>query len=427
MQVASEGPMVELPERFRRWLPRLEHRIWILAAGRLLSQIGIGFTLFYAPIFFVNQVGLSATQVGLGLGSQSISGIAGRFLGGSLSDSPSWGRRPVLLWSAVFSAVADGVLVFANDFPAFVVGNLLMGIGIGLYWPATEAVVADLTTEEQRNEAFAVVRLADSIGLGVGVALGGGLISLTALYRALFVVDGVTYLLFFAIIYFAIHETFRSEGPSTSIWQGWGRALCDRNLLIYVGVNVLFTGYLSQVQSTLPVYFNRFVGNGDGGGLSEGTLSILFVGHIALAIICQMPIARRLSRIRQPQALMVSALLWGMGFTLVGLAGFSDMLIRFWAGGALGVMALAMVAYTPVASALVVILAPPNQRGVYLSINSMCWAIGYLIGPPIGGWALDQGTPFADSFWLILALSVIPGILVLQLLDRRLLEKANKS
>ncbi|HEY9880288.1 MAG TPA: MFS transporter, partial [Leptolyngbyaceae cyanobacterium] len=55
--------------RLDRWLPALDHRIWILAGGRLLSQIGIGFTLFYAPIFFVDQVGLTATQVGLGIGS----------------------------------------------------------------------------------------------------------------------------------------------------------------------------------------------------------------------------------------------------------------------------------------------------------------------------------------------------------------------
>lgn len=159
--------------RLRRWLPQLDHRIWILAGGRLLSQIGIGFTLFYAPIFFVDQVGLSATQVGLGIGLGSVAGMAGRFLGGSLADSPRWGRRPVLLGSALISALADLVLVLADDFPIFVLGNLLMGFGVGLYWPATEAVVADIATESQRNEAFAMVRLADSLGLGLGVVLGG--------------------------------------------------------------------------------------------------------------------------------------------------------------------------------------------------------------------------------------------------------------
>ncbi|WP_367267945.1 hypothetical protein [Okeania sp. SIO2C9] len=45
--------------------PNLDRQILILAMGRLLSQIGTGFTLFYAPIFFVNQVGLSTTLVGI--------------------------------------------------------------------------------------------------------------------------------------------------------------------------------------------------------------------------------------------------------------------------------------------------------------------------------------------------------------------------
>lgn len=98
------------------WLPRLNYQIWILAIGRLLSQMGSGFTLFYAPIFFVNQVGLSATLVGLGLGSQSISGVIGRFLGGSLSDG-MFGRKRTVLMSAVVSAIAAFVMAFATNFP----------------------------------------------------------------------------------------------------------------------------------------------------------------------------------------------------------------------------------------------------------------------------------------------------------------------
>ena len=135
------------------WLPQLGHQVWILAAGRLLSQIGSGFTLFYAPIFFVNQVGLSATAVGIGLGSGSIAGVVGRFLGGSFADTKFWGRRGTLLLSLAVCALASLVLAFTYNFPIFIVGNLLVGLGIGLYWPATESAVADLTTNEQRNEA----------------------------------------------------------------------------------------------------------------------------------------------------------------------------------------------------------------------------------------------------------------------------------
>ncbi len=399
------------------WLPNLDRRIWILAAGRLLSQVGIGFTLFYAPIFFTTQVGLSATQVGVGIGLGSMAGMAGRFLGGSLADSPRWGRRPTLLVSTLVSALADGVLLLANDFSIFLLGNLLMGFGVGLYWPAAESVAADITAPEQRNEAYALVRLADNLGLGVGVVAGGLLISLTGAYRALFAIDGVTFLLFFALVYVAIAETRPAGNPARSLWSGWGHALQDTTLMIYAGVNVLFTGYLAQIQSTLPLYLNRLSGGGQ--GVNEGTLSLLFTGHVVLATIAQLPVARWLNRYRPAQGLMISALLWGLGFGLVWQAGTGQSPL-LWGSLALAVMALAMVAYTPIGSALVAAIAPSELRGVYLSVNSMCWAVGYLIGPPVGGWALDQGSAAAHGFWLGLTATVVPALGVLVWLDRRL-------
>ncbi|MDJ0702504.1 MAG: MFS transporter [Leptolyngbyaceae cyanobacterium MO_188.B28] len=413
-----------LRQTFSRWAPALDSRVWILAAGRLLSQIGIGFTLFYAPIFFVDKVGLSPTEVGIGIGSGSISGILGRFFGGSFSDSLAWGRRRTLLLSAAISALADLVLVVTTDFSTFVAGNLLMGLGIGLYWPATEAVVADITTDDQRSEAYAIVRLADTMGLGVGVVLGGGLIALTGAYRALFVVDGITYLFFFAIVYWAIAETLRTDRSESHFFAGWGAALRDTSLMIYASVNIFMTGYISQIQSTLPVYLNQFVKLGETGkGFSAALLSLFFTGHIALAAVCQLPVARTLKGGSLLRALMLSAILWGIGFTLIWFTGAAAMGQVIWAGLALGVMAIAMAVYTPVASSLVVKLAPQSLRGVYLSVNSMCWAIGYLIGPPVGGWALDHSGGFADRFWLVSALSVVGVIGVLQYLDRRLTQE----
>ncbi|MGB3309823.1 MAG: MFS transporter [Nodosilinea sp.] len=410
-----------LTQWLRQWLskllPALDHRVWILAAGRLLSQVGIGFTLFYAPIFFTTQVGLSATQVGLGIGLGSVAGIGGRFLGGSLADSPRWGRRPTLLASALVSAAADGVLILANSFPIFLAGNLLMGFGVGLYWPAAESVAADITTPQQRNEAYALVRLSDNIGLGVGVVAGGALISLTGAYRALFAIDGITFLLFFGIIYVAIAETRPADNPARSLLQGWGHALRDTNLMVYALVNVLFTGYLAQIQSTLPLYLNRFAGGEQ--TIGEGTLSLLFTGHVVLAAIAQLPVARWLNHYRPAHGLMVSALLWGLGFGLVWQSGTGSFPLA-WGGLALGVMALAMVAYTPIGSALVAAIAPEALRGVYLSVNSMCWAVGYLIGPPLGGWALDQGDAVAHGFWLGMMATVAPALGILVWLDRRL-------
>ena len=393
-------------------------KVWILAAGRLLSEIGTGFTLFYAPIFFVNQVGLSSTLVGIALGSGSVSGVIGRFLGGQGVDSSRWGRRKTLLASAAISVLADVVLALTANFPTLVLGNLLMGFGVGMYWPATEAAIIDLTTPQQRNEAFAVTRLADSLGLSLGVVFGGRLIASSGNYRTLFIIDGISFAVFFAVIYLAIAETYQFRSESTTKVNGWSSALRDRALMVYVAVNILFTVYLSQVQTTMPLYLKNFVRlSATNTSFSEKIISGLFTWHIVFAAICQLPVAWLLNRFNRIAGLSMSLLLWGTAFTLVWWTGTISDNTLTWAVLTLGVMSLGMVSYTPVASALVADLAPESLRGVYLSINSQCWAIGYFIGPPLGGWALDH-PEFTNYFWLLCAGSVFIGLAILQYLRK---------
>jgi MFS family permease len=401
------------------WLksPKLPRAVWILAIGRLLSEIGTGFTLFYTPIFFVNQVGLSATQVGLAIGSGSVSGVLGRFLGGYWADSPQWGRRKTLFVSTIISALADLVLVFTNNFSSLVIGNLLMGLGVGLYWPATEAAIIDLTTIEQRNEAFAITRLADSLGLSLGVMLGGVLIANKVNYRLLFFFDGISFTIFSLIIYFAIAETYNFNTQRKSSSNGWLIALKDRRLTIFLIVNILFTTYLAQIQSTLPLYLKNFIATGNSQiGFSEKVISGLFSWHITFAAIAQLPVARWLNSYSRTQALTISLLFWGIGFSSIWLTGITSTYSLMGAIIGLGILAIAMVTYTPSASAFIADIAPESLRGIYLAFNSQCWAIGYFIGPTIGGYALDRSASFMSNYWLVCSSSIAIGILILRYL-----------
>ncbi|MEM8641974.1 MAG: MFS transporter [Cyanobacteria bacterium P01_G01_bin.54] len=370
-------------------------QIWILAAGRLLSQVGTGFTLFYAAIFFVNQVGLSATAVGIALGSQSVSGVLGRFWGGAGADSPRWGRKRMLILAALCSALADGVLAIAPNFPLLLLGNIWMGLGGGLYWPATEAMVADLTTDAQRSEAFAITRMADMLGLSLGTVLAGQWIAWSGNYRLLFVLDGVSFVLFGLLITVAIQETRPAQLRQAS-GQQWQRAFQDRILLGYCAVNVLFTGAIAQIQSTVPLYLTNFVRSGN---VTPTLLSGLVTYHTVLAALLQLPVARRLNRLSRWQALRLSMLLWTGSFLGVWLTGISTGRAITLATLSFSLLALAVITYTPSASALVVELAPEELRGIYLSLNSQCWAVGYFIGPLVGGWAMDQPAAIAHGLW----------------------------
>jgi MFS family permease len=285
-----------------------------------------------------------------------------------------------------------------------------------------------LTQEQNRREAYALTRLADNLGLGLGIVLGGILISTTGSYRALFVIDAISFVVFLAVVYGSIVETYRLGKSKQQALSSWRAALGNRTFQVYILVNVIFTVYVSQTQSTLPLYFSRFVPVGASGhGFSPTTISALFTWQLVLATVCQMPIARALKNFSHPHALMVSALLWGLGFILIGFTGIAPFGHLGWAILGVGVFAIATVSYTPSASSLVTDLAPESQRGVYLSINSLCWALGYFIGPPLGGWALDQPRTVADGFWLSLALSIVITIAILQYLNQRLKQRVMKE
>ena len=403
------------------WLPSIHPQIWIFAIGRFLSEVGTGFTLFYAPIFFVNQVGLSATSVGVALGSASISGIVGRIVGGSLADSGKWGRRRTLLLATAISAIGSLVLAATSNFTILVIGSLISGLGIGFYWPAAEAVVADASQIDNRRETFAIARLADNLGLAIGIVLAGFLIAIIGSYRWLFVIDAISFMVFFGVVYVGINQTEQQqmgESEKTQYFASWMTVLSDRRFLVYIAVNIFVTIYISQIHSTLPLYFKNFVIKSTTEGFAQTTISVLFAWHLVLAIICQLPVTSALKRCSHTLALTVSAILWAIGFGLIWVSGTAPSHNLVWVALALGVFAVAIVSYTPSAASLVTELAPENQRGVYFSINAVCWGVGYFIGHPLGGWALDQPRIITDSFWLGFSLSVAIVVVILQYLNR---------
>ena len=399
------------------WLPDLRREIWILAVGQLLLFIGQGFTLVYTSIYFVNQLGFSPTQVGLALSSGGVSGAFGRFWAGNALDSQRFGRRGTLLLAAAIASLACFCLAFAQTFLWLIAGNLLLGLGLSLYWPATLTVTTDLTTAENRTEAFALTRLVDNLGLGLGALLAGQYIARSGSYPVLFISKGVTYLLFAVVIYLAIAETRIPQAQPRHLFQGWGQALRDRTLVVYLSSNLFFTTYASQLNSTLPLYLANFIPNGNAQtGFSEQWISYFFAWHALLKIASQLPITRAVKSISHVVVLLAALGCWCGGFLLLWLTGMTTAEALFFAVGAFTAIAIAEVLYSPAASSLVGELAPLDLRGIYFSLESECWALGYIIGPTIGGWALDRPQTIGTHFWLILlAISGGAGALLLLL------------
>ncbi|WP_245912435.1 MFS transporter [Brunnivagina elsteri] len=194
--------------------------------------------------------------------------------------------------------------------------------------------------------------------------------------------------------------------------------MTDSRLLIYLLVNTLFITYIALSGGTLPLYFVNF------GGTSDTVVANLFTwGYVGLGALLQVPVVRFIAKLSYLNSLMISMAIWGIGFLLVSILGdFSGMgsnTTQAYQLGIFAVFAIASIIYKPTSSAWISELAPANLRGAYTAIAYQCWAIGYVIGPIIGGWLIDQSHAVAKYTWIAVALSTISGLVVLQILNKR--------
>ncbi len=398
-------------------------QVWVQAIGRSLYQAGYGSIQFFIPLIFVNQVGLSATAVGIGIGSGSLAGIVGHFLGGYLADSPAYGRKRALLFSAGLAILAAIALALNQSLPMLIVANLLMGLSAGCYWTAADAAVIDVTISEHRHKAFAILVLADSLGGGLGIWGGGVLLSLAHQAQTLFLIGSLILVVFLVWILITVTEMRQERPEHSDTLKGFVVAFRDRSLLLFVLVNVLFTTYIALVSSTLPLYFTTILSISPEATPASGTSIVSIANlytwcYVGLGALLQVPIVQVLGSVPKVRVFAISMLLWGTGFILVWVTGTVASMQVVWAIASLCILSIAATIYKPFAPVIVAELAPESLRGVYLAISYQCWSIGYFIGPVLGGWAMDQSGAIAGGAWVVAAIGAFFSLFILYFLGQ---------
>ena len=140
----------------------------------MIASIGAGGVIYLTPLVF-HHAAFSAQAVTAGIGLAALAGTVGRLASGLLLDRGLNCSIPVLL--AVLAAVlGDGRLIGAQTFDGYVIGQLLLGIAAGLYWPAIELAVP-LSCKIGPNpipssRGYALVRSGDAAGVALGALIG---------------------------------------------------------------------------------------------------------------------------------------------------------------------------------------------------------------------------------------------------------------
>ena len=367
--------------------------VYLIAGGQLVNVFGAGLVYPFATIHFHLVVGIPLSLVGIGLLANNLGLATGTAVGGYAADR--YGRRPVMIISMALSAATlaayasvESIASLATVTPAsaFIGVAAAAGLTLGLYAPASQAMVADLTTGDQRDRGYALLKVANNAGFGLGFVIGGVLYSVAQL--SVFLGNGLTSGVVAVLLFFGlprVHESTRDVSFRDSVGD-WGAAITERRVLGLAVLNVGFAVMYAQMQSTVPVVATETL------GLSSEQLGTLYVLNPAVIVLFQLPIVAAITHWRRTRGLAVSAALWGASMAAVWLVPGVPVALGIGLVGAfLVVRTLGEILHSPLVTSLASDLGSTGETGSQLSLLQVAKRLGFGIGSAVGGAFFDYG------------------------------------
>ena len=346
--------------------------------------------------------GASPFLIGIALGIDGLAQALLQIPFGLLSDR--YGRKRIIYAGLCLFALGSFIAAGAHDIYFIIFGRLVQGTGA--IAAAVIALTADLTREEHRSKAMAVIGMSIGVTFGVSIVLGPALASLIGV-SGIFAMTGVLALLAIAVVRFMVPEprVSRVHADAETIPKKIAAVLKNpqlqrldfgifslhaalRGLFVVVPLLLLEVGGLAVSQHWkvyLPVMVISFVAVIPVIILAEtrGKMKPAFCGAIAL--------------------LLFSTLL--MALTIHHFAGVVVALFLFF---------LAFNLLEATLPSLVSKIAPAGSKGTAIGVYNSFQFFGLFLGGALGG-LLAQQVGGAAVFvfaaglclvWLLLALSM---------------------
>ncbi len=394
--------------RFKNYWERYPSSLRLIIKARLWTAIGAGGVLYLSPIIF-NSLGFSAEHIGSGITTAAFAGIITRFGTGYLLDKKYSFNKAIKI-ACLVSILSDFILFYSQNNLDYITGQFFLGASAGIYWPSVElAVPLNCNNKVRSNEAYALARSADAIGITLGVFLGtiGTYFEFT---RIVFLID------IFCMIYICIlikkqNKLKKDEALKiinnkksihiTSIKTTKFSWIID--LLPLLSLTLLITGIMALLQSILPLDIAK-------GGiirppLTESSVASLVTLKLILIAIFQWPIGYLLRNKNSSFKFILCLIFLLLGFIFLSLSnflmnGYLLILIAFIP------ITIAICIFLPSASDAIIKSSPIKFHGSAIALYSQCFGISSLTIPWMAGKLIDNYNT-AFPIWLIVSIACI--------------------
>ena len=359
-------------------------KFWVIVVTTFIDVIGGTLVFPFFALYITQRFNVGMTQAGLLLGTFSLASLVGGALGGALADK--FGRRRMVLFGLVFSALSAVAMGLVDNLAAFYVLAVVVGLLADMAGPARQAMVADILPEEQRTEGFGILRVVANLSWIIGPTIGGLVASYS--FLVLFVLDAIASLITAVIIFKLLPETKpqptedQAKESLAQTFGGYRRVVQDRAYIGFLLVSMLMVLVYQQLYSTLSVYLR------DVHGVPTQGYGLLLSMNAVIVVIFQIAVTRRIKQLAPLLMMAAGTALYLVGFTMYG----------FVSSYALFVVAMLFITFgemivVPVGQALAARFAPEDMRGRYMAFYGFSFTIPEIIGPTAAGLIMDNANP----------------------------------
>lgn len=299
------------------------------------------------------------------------------------------GRKPVLVRSMAGMAVGYAIWIFSGSFTLLIISRIIDGIMGGNISTAT-AVVADVTTKENRSKGMAIIGVAFALGFVVGPAFGGilSLIDLTAIYPVLadYGINPFSVPAFFAFS-LSVFNTFWISRKFTESLPPEKRGIVSTERsanifkifkpLPYPGVNIVTLSYFLFLASFSGMEFTlTFLAAERLNYTSmQNAYIFIYIGFI-IAFVQGGIVRRKASEVGEKKMAIIGMASIIPGLLLIAAAYSSKMLY-----GGLFFLAIGSAMIMPCLTSLVTLYTPSEEQGRSVGIFRSMGALARVLGP----------------------------------------------
>ena len=391
---------------YRNVYSGLDRPVWLLAGVMLINRCGT-MVLPFLSLYLTQHLHFSVQQAGIVLAIFGIGALLGTFLGGKLTDRI--GFYPIQVFSLLFGGLMLIGMQFITRFEWLCVTVFVFTALGDAFRPANSAAFAFYSTPDNRTRAFSLNRLAINLGWAVGGGVGGLLAGIN--YRLLFWVDGLTCISAALYLLYALPRPTRSisDANSSAGLSAIARSpYSDGLFLFFTACVFLYSTAFMQLFSLIPLYFKKYL------GAEEGQIGLFMTTNGLLIVAVEMALIYSLER-RIQQRLLISA----VGVLLTGVSLFV-LTLTSWTGIAWITIVLITVGEMlamPFLLTFAANRADERNRGQYLGLYSMGWALSQVSSPLIGSQVAER---FGyQPLWLLMLGFTIVSAMGLLWVNRR--------